>query len=93
MSAADAGPGRTGHRMRQAHRPAPAAADQVGAVVAAVLRYLALVISAVLFLLPFYLIMRNALAKDMEITAPELDALPQDRCTGRTSPNCSTTRG
>ena len=31
-----------------------------GAVVATVLRYLALVISAVLFLLPFYLIVRNA---------------------------------
>ena len=35
----------------------------------AVLRYLALIISAVLFLLPFYLIIRNALSLDKDITA------------------------
>jgi multiple sugar transport system permease protein len=49
----------------------------VGSVVTAVLRYLALIISAVLFLLPFYLIVRNALAKDTDITAPGWKLFPK----------------
>ena len=49
-----------------------------GRVVGQVLRYLALVISAVLFLLPFYLIIRNALASDLEITAASWKLFPSD---------------
>jgi multiple sugar transport system permease protein len=45
-------------------------------VAGAVLRYLALVISAVLFLLPFYLIVRNAVSVDSEITAPGWTLFP-----------------
>ena len=50
----------------------------VGGVVVAVLRYLALIISAVLFLLPFYLIIRNALSLDKDITAPGWTLFPTD---------------
>ena len=39
-------------------------------------RYLALVIAAVLFLVPFYLIIRNAIAADAEITAPGWTLFP-----------------
>jgi multiple sugar transport system permease protein len=46
--------------------------------VVAVLRYLALIISAVLFLLPFYLIIRNALSLDKDITAPGWTLFPPD---------------
>jgi multiple sugar transport system permease protein len=45
-------------------------------VVVTVLRYLALVIASVLFLLPFYLIVRNALATDLEITAATWTIFP-----------------
>ena len=61
-------------------------------VVVTILRYLALVIAAVLFLLPFYLIVRNALASDPEITAATWTIFPEHASTGRTSPSCSTTR-
>lgn len=45
-------------------------------VVVDVLRYLALVVAAVLFLLPFYLIVRNAVASDLEITAATWTIFP-----------------
>ncbi len=48
-----------------------------GGVLATVLRYLALVIAAVLFLMPFYLIVRNALSVDTEITAPDWTLFPR----------------
>jgi multiple sugar transport system permease protein len=48
-----------------------------GGVAWAVVRYLALVISAVLFLLPFYLIVRNAVSVDSEITAPGWTLFPR----------------
>jgi multiple sugar transport system permease protein len=48
-----------------------------GSVVATVLRYIALIASAVLFLLPFYLIVRNALSKDTDITAPGWTVFPK----------------
>jgi multiple sugar transport system permease protein len=48
-----------------------------GSVVVAALRYIALVISAVLFLLPFYLIVRNALSLDTDITAPGWTLFPK----------------
>jgi multiple sugar transport system permease protein len=47
-----------------------------GAVVSQGLRYLALTAAAVLFLLPFYLILRNALSLDTEITAPGWTLFP-----------------
>jgi len=46
-------------------------------VVAQVLRYLALLIAAVIFLLPFYLIVRNALSVDLEITSPNWTLFPK----------------
>ena len=49
-----------------------------GSVVVTVLRYVALAISAVLFLLPFYLIVRNALSQDTDITAPGWTLFPKD---------------
>ena len=45
-------------------------------VVVTILSYLALVIASVLFLLPFYLIVRNALASDLEITAATWTIFP-----------------
>jgi multiple sugar transport system permease protein len=48
-----------------------------GGVAGALLRYLALAISAVLFLLPFYLIVRNAVSVDSEITAPGWTLFPR----------------
>jgi multiple sugar transport system permease protein len=48
-----------------------------GGVLVTVLRYVALIISAVLFLLPFYLILRNALSKDTDITAPGWTLFPK----------------
>jgi multiple sugar transport system permease protein len=48
-----------------------------GSVVVAVLRYIALLISAVLFLLPFYLIIRNAISLDTDITAPGWTLFPK----------------
>jgi multiple sugar transport system permease protein len=50
------------------HTPADALATSA--------RYLALVIAAVLFLLPFYLIIRNALSADSDITAPGWTLFP-----------------
>jgi multiple sugar transport system permease protein len=47
-----------------------------GAVASQVLRYLALAVAAVLFLLPFYLIVRNAMSLDPEITAPGWTLFP-----------------
>jgi multiple sugar transport system permease protein len=46
-------------------------------VVAQILRYLALLIAAVIFLLPFYLIVRNALSLDPEITSPNWTLFPK----------------
>jgi multiple sugar transport system permease protein len=45
-------------------------------VLSQVLRYLALAVAAVLFLLPFYLIVRNALSLDTEITSPDWALFP-----------------
>jgi hypothetical protein len=59
-----------------------------GRVVVTVLRYIALIISAVLFLLPFYLIVRNALSKDTTSRLPA-GRSSRSNCTGRTSASCS----
>lgn len=50
-------------RSRRIHRPT---AQRVGHA----LRYLALTLGAVIFLIPFYLLLRNGLSTDREITAP-----------------------
>ncbi|GAA2105861.1 carbohydrate ABC transporter permease [Microlunatus panaciterrae] len=47
-----------------------------GQVVAGVLRYLALIVATVVFLIPFYLIVRNALSSDLEITSPNWQLIP-----------------
>lgn len=46
-------------------------------VMASALRYLALAVAAVLFLLPFYLIVRNALSVDTEITSATWTLIPK----------------
>jgi multiple sugar transport system permease protein len=63
---------------RETAAPRKRSGVTVGGVVVAVLRYLALIISAVLFLLPFYLIIRNALSLDKDITAPGWTLFPAD---------------
>jgi multiple sugar transport system permease protein len=45
-------------------------------VVGTALRYLALTVAALLFLLPFYLIVRNGLSTEAEITSPEWSLFP-----------------
>ncbi|HEX6444146.1 MAG TPA: carbohydrate ABC transporter permease [Streptosporangiales bacterium] len=47
-----------------------------GAVAAAFGRYAALIVAAVLFLIPFYLLVRNGLATDQELTAPTWKVFP-----------------
>jgi len=48
----------------------------VGAIIRGVLRYALLIILALLFLLPFYLIIRNGLAVESEITSPNWTFFP-----------------
>jgi multiple sugar transport system permease protein len=57
-------PSSSAHRSRRRHP------------VAQTLRYLALIVAAVLFLLPFYLIVRNAISLDPEITSPNWTLFP-----------------
>jgi multiple sugar transport system permease protein len=45
-------------------------------VVGAVARWIALVVATVLFLVPFYLIVRNALSSEADITAPDWTLFP-----------------
>ncbi|TWD83920.1 carbohydrate ABC transporter membrane protein 2 (CUT1 family) [Kribbella amoyensis] len=47
-------------------------------VVGMILRWIALLIAAVLFLIPFYLVLRNALSTEADITAPEWKFFPSD---------------
>jgi multiple sugar transport system permease protein len=63
------------HHQRASVQGSPRHRTAAG-VAGTVLRYLALVISAVLFLLPFYLIVRNAVSIDTEITAPGWTLFP-----------------
>ncbi len=60
-------------RPTQSHR---APGRSVGAITSAVLRYALLIILALLFLLPFYLIVRNGLAAEREITSPNWTFFP-----------------
>jgi multiple sugar transport system permease protein len=45
-------------------------------IVGAVARWVALIVATVLFLIPFYLIVRNALASEADITAPDWTLFP-----------------
>ncbi len=60
-------------RSTQSGRPR---GPSVGAIIRLVLRYALLVILALLFLLPFYLIVRNGLAAESEITSPNWTFFP-----------------
>jgi multiple sugar transport system permease protein len=68
-TATDVAPGRPTTLGRR-HRPRPAA------VAGTVVRYLILVVATILFLIPFYLIVRNSLASDLEITAADWTFFP-----------------
>ncbi|GAA4019547.1 carbohydrate ABC transporter permease [Allokutzneria multivorans] len=57
------------------HRPAGYRRTPAG-VVTSVLRYLALGVAALLFLVPFYLLLRNGLATEAEIAAPDWKFFP-----------------
>ena len=56
-----------------------------------VLRWIALFIAVVLFLIPFYLILRNALSTEADITAPNVDVVPEGSAVGQHQLSCSTT--
>ncbi|TMD70065.1 MAG: carbohydrate ABC transporter permease [Chloroflexi bacterium] len=60
-------------RSTQSSRPRGPSA---GVIIRLVLRYVLLVILALLFLLPFYLIVRNGLAAESEITSPNWTFFP-----------------
>lgn len=49
---------------------------RIGFTIGSILRYALLVILAFFFLIPFYLIVRNGLATDMEITSPHWTLFP-----------------
>lgn len=65
-----------------ASRPAQTAEAQhatgpsIGRIISSILRYTVLIILALLFLLPFYLIIRNGLATEQEITSPNWTFFP-----------------
>ena len=48
----------------------------IGAAVSTILRYVVLIILAILFLIPFYLIVRNGLSTDLDITSPHWTIFP-----------------
>lgn len=48
----------------------------VGSIVSLILRYTLLIVLALLFLVPFYLIVRNGLASEQEITSPHWTFFP-----------------
>src|SRR5256885_10149788 len=54
------------------HSPGPSAR----AIISTVLSYVLLIILALLFLIPFYLIVRNGLASESEITSPNWTFFP-----------------
>ncbi len=60
----------------QPKQPPRALGRSAGSIISTVLRYVVLVILALLFLLPFYLIIRNGLATESEITSPNWTFFP-----------------
>ncbi len=60
----------------RSNRSQRTSAWSVGTIVSTVLRYALLVILAILFLIPFYLIVRNGLATESDITSPNWTFFP-----------------
>lgn len=50
---------------------------RIGATISTILRYTVLIILAILFLIPFYLIVRNGLSTDLQITSPNWTFFPR----------------
>jgi multiple sugar transport system permease protein len=71
-TAADVATARPATTLGRRHRPTPSS------VAGTVVRYLILVVATILFLIPFYLIVRNALASDLEITAANWTFFPHE---------------
>jgi multiple sugar transport system permease protein len=64
-------------RSARAERPRTRESEiSPGKIVKEVLRYILLIILAILFLIPFYLIVRNGLASEQEITSPNWTFFP-----------------
>lgn len=61
---------------QQRGTPVRHAAPSAGSTVSNILRYALLIILAIIFLIPFYLIVRNGLATDVEITSPNWTFFP-----------------
>jgi multiple sugar transport system permease protein len=61
---------------QQRRTPVRHASPSAGSTVSNVLRYALLIILAIIFLIPFYLILRNGLATDAEITSPNWTFFP-----------------
>src|SRR5215472_15935355 len=60
----------------QSNQPRRTTGPSTGTIISLVLRYALLIILAILFLIPFYLILRNGLASEPEITSPNWTFLP-----------------
>ncbi len=61
---------------QQRSKPVHHAGPSTGSRVSNVLRYTLLIVLAIIFLIPFYLILRNGLATDAEITSPNWTFFP-----------------
>ena len=61
---------------QQRGTPVRHAGPSAGSTVSNILRYALLIILAIIFLIPFYLIVRNGLATDVEITSPNWTFFP-----------------
>ncbi len=61
---------------QQRRTPVHRAGPSTGSTVSNFLRYALLIILAIIFLIPFYLILRNGLATDAEITSPNWTFFP-----------------
>lgn len=60
----------------QSKQPHRNTGPSTGAIISLVLRYALLIILAIVFLIPFYLILRNGLASEPEITSPNWTFFP-----------------
>ncbi len=63
-------------RRVQPQRQSKNTGPSIGMITATVLRYVVLIILTLIFLIPFYLILRNGLATDQEITSPNWTFFP-----------------
>ncbi len=60
----------------QPPRPQRRGGPSTGEIIGTVLRYTVLIVMAIIFLIPFYLILRNGLASEKEITSPDWTFFP-----------------